>query len=337
MGFRIWSAFWKPASLFYCDFGPIGGTGYPTSLDMVQLNRQNARSASEKQALKDRDDAARVYNRATVKLLAEKRLLRPAARLKDCGDDFHKVVCKNDGTVIGYQRSHCGLDRLCPTCARIKRSELLKDVHEHIKIISDKPILGYSWRVLTLPVKTDGKYRRAANTALKGFSALWRTLLKGGKGLSTAAIVHLENGPKTGNVHLHCLYYGPWIDQAQLSDRWAKLTGSPVVHVQRVHERNLRDAAREALKYMTKFTEIDNAKLLDIWEANKGLNLLRRYGLFRKDCLEVFSGQLLKKREKREVTHVCPDCGESNYEFVLINDQGGRAPPLEILAGSVEW
>ena len=303
--------------------------GNITSLDIVQTNRQ-------KQDLDARDDRDKAYNQETVKVLLRKRLHDKASRISDCGYAFYDRACRNDGLIVGSVKSHCGQDRLCPTCARIRRSELLKEVHEHIKIISDKPILGYNWRILTLPVKTDGRYRRAANTALRGFSGLWRTLLKGGKGLSTAAIVHLENGPKTGNVHLHCLYYGPWIDQKELSDRWAKLTGSSVVHIQRVHQRKLRDAAREALKYMTKFMEIDNAKLVEIWEANKGLKLLRRYGLFRKDCLRAWSGQEVAAAPKEKGDPPCPLCGESNYDYLLVNDQGGRAPPLQILAGAVE-
>ena len=324
------------ASLFYWYFDMSEMIKHSTSLDIVQTNRHLPRPMHEKQDLDARDSRDKAYNQETVKVLLRKKLQEKASRVKDCGDAFYERACRNDGLIVGSVRSHCGQDRLCPTCARIRRKELLKDISGHLKIISSRPVSGFNWRILTLPVKTEGQYRKAAGMALRGFSKLWRGLLKGGRGLPTAAIIHLENAPQSGNVHLHCLYYGPYIKQENLSDRWAKLTGSFIVDIRKVKGKDLRAAAGETLKYMTKFTEVENAKLVELWEANKGLKLLRRYGLFRKDCLRAWSGQEVEVAPKEKEDPICPLCGCREYDYILVNDQGGRAPPLDRLAGSAE-
>ena len=330
---------WKSAGFFYWRFGMSEISKYTTSLDVVQPDKHLEVSSERRVDLDARDKEDYAYNQETVKVLLRKKLEGIAGRLKDCGDTFYKRTCRNDGLIVGSVKSHCGQDRLCPTCARIRRNELLEEVLEHIKIISSRPVSKYNWRILTLPVKTDGQYRRAAGVALRGFSKLWRGILKGGQGNPTAAFIHLENAPGTGNVHLHCLYYGPYIRQAVLSDRWAKLTGSFVVDIRAVKGRSIADlraAAREVIKYCTKFTAVNNGRLVELWEANKGRRLMMRYGLFRKNCLEAWSGQEIKVTSKEKEDPICPLCGCREYDYILVNDQGGRAPPFERLAGSVE-
>ena len=300
-------------------------------LDIVQTKRQNALPARQKQSLNNRDLSDREYNQDTAKLLRRMLYVKKAARLQSCGEVTYNKKCKNDGYVAGTIKNLCGEARICPTCARIRRQEVIADVSERMKIINNKPVMGFRWRLLTLTIKTEGCYREAAEMALKGFSRLWRGCLKGGRSLPTAAVIHLENAPKTGNVHLHGLYYGPYLTQYELSRRWLKITGSFVVHISDVRDADLRRATGEILKYMTKFAEVDNEQLVKLWQANKDLKLFRRFGLFRKDCLEKWSGEKVKDVEKEKEDPICPECGGRDYEKVLIDDQGGRAPPDEDL------
>lgn len=305
-------------------------------LDIVQTKRQKALSAQKKQSLDERDLIDRAYNQVTADLLLRGEHKEKAVRLKGCGEAFYSKKCRNDGFIAGSVKSFCGENRLCPTCARIRRQEILADISGLIKVINNRPVMGFRWRLLTLTIKTEGRYREAAETALKGFSQLWRGYLKGGRGLPTAAVVHLENAPQTGNVHLHGLFYGPYLNHFELSRRWAKITGSFIVHVKDVRGRDLRRAAGEVLKYMTKFTEVSNEKLVELWRANRRLKLLRRYGLLRKDCLEAWSGEAIVASTKEIKEPICPICGCQDYDYILVNDQGGRAPPLEKLGGFAE-
>ena len=52
--------------------------------------------------------------------------------------------------------------------------------------------------------------------------------------------------------------------------------------------------------------------------------------------MRAWSGREVEVAPKEKGVKPCPLCGESNYDYLLVNDQGGRAPPLQILAGAVE-
>ena len=308
---------------------------YNTSLETVQPNRQPAQYEPWQQ---DQDKQAQAYNANTANLLRQKGLRNIAERLESCGTVFGYWACRHDGTPGRMVKSFCGQDRLCPTCARIRRRRLIDEILQCAGRINSKPVAGFSWRTFTLPVKTDRNYRAAAKTALNAFSKLWRQgLFKGGAGQPVACLLHLENGPQTGNVHLHGLHYGPYVAQSELSVAWSKLTGSSVVDVRaavrsegkdvvgEVAEHQLRQAIAESVKYLTKFSECSNERLVELWESNKGLKLFRRYGLFRTDVLNRWVPVALVYVES-EPELVCAVCGRSHWAYVSLQS-AGRAPP----------
>ncbi len=94
----------------------------------------------------------------------------------------------------------------------------------------------------------------------------------------TGLVVAFEVGP-SGNVHAHCLYYGPFRRQEEMSAVWQKITGdSFVVWVRLIENRD--KAVREVTKYVVKLSEFDDGRLLDLYQALEPYRRVRTYGAF---------------------------------------------------------
>jgi hypothetical protein len=143
-----------------------------------------------------------------------------------------------------------------------------------------KDTLDYRWRFLTLTIKTCGRYRWAVKKFMEAFPKIWRkTLKKPG----VAAVRGVEFGPKNGNFHGHTAYFGPHIPKALIAEKWLELTGSYVVDIELVEEREggISGAVEETLKYITKFSEAEPEELEKYVDALRGVVVTQRYGLFR--------------------------------------------------------
>jgi hypothetical protein len=226
-------------------------------------------------------------------------------------------------------RYQCGEYRLCPMCAKRRSKELQNEIRPLIRQIEAKPIVGYKWRLFTLTIRTCGNQKEAVALALSAFSKLHRNKLKKPY---TAAIRSMEFGPETGNVHLHVLYYGPYVNQAELSEAWEGLTGAPVVDIRLVggHGQGLYGAVKEVLKYMTNFAKVgDKGLLVRCWLAGKGRRLVQRYGLlFGRTSLERWLGVVLPKPPAFKVVDItcCPICGSTDLTTVIPI----RGSPIEL-------
>ncbi len=56
-----------------------------------------------------------------------------------------------------------------------------------------------------------------------------------GKAPGSFALAAIEVGPQGGQIHIHALYWGPFIPQAELSREWARITGgNSVVYIREV-------------------------------------------------------------------------------------------------------
>ena len=197
--------------------------------------------------------------------------------------------------------------------------------------------LDYRWRLLTWTLKTDGRYTLAARKIIADSARLERSILSAP---GTALVRAVEFAPTNGNLHAHGLYYGPFLPETELSAKWMALTGSYVVDVEEVETRKggLSGAVEEVSKYMTDFSKVDPAKLLEYVEAMRGHRMVERYGLFRK---------VREKKPKKDpigmVQQVdggwdllydvprCPGCGSAEVVVVELIPPGdlqtGRAGP----------
>jgi len=113
---------------------------------------------------------------------------------------------------------------------------------------------GQPTRFITLTV--DPKYYSSPQERLLKLSWAWRTVVKRlrreHRGVELEYFAVVEATLK-GEPHLHILFRGPFIPQAQLSNYMSELIHSPIVDIRRV--KNTDAAVRYVAKYITKKPE----------------------------------------------------------------------------------
>jgi len=292
--------------------------------------RPSFNTLTNKSTSTDRIASYQRYNADTAQTLEKLSLnnSKTDQRLRDCGHIDATVRC-NNGHQVQIFRNQCREYRLCPACARRRSKELFGDVWPLINYLEAKPIVGYKWRLITLTTQTCN-HKEAVTLAISAFSKLWRNLLKRPY---VAGIRSLEFGPISGNVHIHLLYYGPFINQADLSQAWGNLTGAQVVDVRLAGNGGgigLKAAVKEVLKYMTNYNKVEDKELLvQCWLASKGRRLVQRYGLlYGRQSLEDWVGTVIPKRPAERVPDAtsCPVCGSTELTTVI----SLRGPPLSL-------
>lgn len=242
-------------------------------------------------------------------------------------------------------QTFCNMPKICPICARIERQQTVKEIRLYLQAIQKKPVHGSRLRHLVLPIKTSGSDEKSLRSAVERVWSAWRKLWRNDlKAPGAGAKVFVEVGSKNGNVHLHCLFYGKWIDQSHLSELWEKYTGdSSVVYVSQGDK-----AVAEVVKYVTKglihVEGEDNDELNQLvfnsWRAFYKINRRMSYGVFRKDCLEQWINRpviLPKREEPIETLEPCPVCKSDSLRYILGN-VFQRGPPtrpvLEVISRS---
>lgn len=222
----------------------------------------------------------------------------------------------------------CGL-RTCSDCAKVRAVRMSKKFEQIIACQSDRR--GWRMKMITFTVPTRGDYEGAVKKINEAMVTIWETFLRRDglgrpikskrKGVEVASgmISALEFGPKTGNVHVHCLYYGPWIDRDDLKNRWEKLTGAFIVDVRAAG----KGAVREVCKYFTKVGTAAVKDLMNFEAVMKGKRRFKTYGVFYDPELEAMAD------DESMAGMPCPSCGErgewvyeENFEAWLLRKFG---------------
>jgi hypothetical protein len=90
----------------------------------------------------------------------------------------------------------------------------------------------------------------------------------------------IEAGSSAGNVHLHAIYFGPRIEQEELSCKWERFTGSRVSWIEEF--RYGRDTSlRRITQYGLRSGKISPELKVDFFDATRRLRLVEKYGLFK--------------------------------------------------------
>lgn len=261
----------------------------------------------------------RRQNRRTARYLRSHGDEAVAARLELCGRLVGWKECAQ-GHRKGLWLWRCEKRGLCPICDGKHAKQLATRLQAYDGLLRKKPRTGYTWRALTLPVRTDGDIASAVDVALSAFSKLWKHRLGGRKkDEPVGAIRALEIAPQ-GNIHLHIGYYGPWIEQADLSTWWSEYTGgSYIVHVSK--KGSFQRVATEVLKYAAKPAETPTEALVGFWKALGRRPRVRTYGSMRKDVLSritgVDGGSIDNAVEGAEArVNACPECGDTHTLYI---------------------
>ena len=277
----------------------------------------------------------RLRNADFADFLVERGFGEQSKRLRECGSILGFWQCDGCGEPRKLQRTFCNQPKICGICARIERRKTIEEVDIYLKAIESRPRHGFHLRYITLPIKTEGYSEESLKNAIESiwvaFKKLWRNdLVAKGAG----AKVFLEVGPKNGNIHLHVLFYGPWIDQSKLSARWLKYTGtSSVVDIQ-----DGRGKTQEIVKYVCKGlkntegadTDFLNDLVFNSWRALHGKYRKMAYGIFRKNVLEAWIEHPVHvppKEEPLESIGPCLVCKSDSLRYILGN-VFQRGPPI---------
>ena len=137
----------------------------------------------------------------------------------------------------------------CPSCAKQKQ----RDIIERFDKFSGKD----TWRFLTLTLQNNNN-----NTSenLKNFSKYFNnfmtTIRKRYKGIKYLSVIEIG---KSGNVHAHILL-NKYIWQPIASGLWKKASGSPVVFIEKVYNKN--GCKKYVSKYVSKFQQFQDTNSL---------------------------------------------------------------------------
>jgi len=213
-----------------------------------------------------------------------------AERFLLCGKEA-KMYCSNCGsTRKAVWRCKA---RYCAECAAIEGKVQAIKVLERMKAI--KLERGNRVKEITLTVRTLGQYAAALKRISAGVSKLWRNFLwrdawgrrwkearKAGirwDACASGAILGIEFGPSTGNVHLHMLYIGPYLQKENLQVEWERVVKHGWTWI-RVAE-NLRAAVAETVKYFSHLKKLTGEQVIAFFLYLEGKRRIRSYGVLR--------------------------------------------------------
>lgn len=228
------------------------------------------------------------------------------------------VVCSDNPAHLSKAICPSCQLRTCPDCAHREASRLLARYLPTMQQYFDASYRpGWKFRkvVFTTGIGLfDGDVRQQVKDLYAAVRSTFESALKSLKTGSvaiadTGVLVAHEFGPNGRKLHFHCLYYGPWLDQAALADLWLKFTGWQIVHISGIGKTkeidNLEDAVSEVVKYTTKFWKREkNGRMIFVepeivpilHKVIEGTRRIRSWGLF----YDI---------QEPEEQAFCPDCG----------------------------
>lgn len=120
---------------------------------------------------------------------------------------------------------------------------------------------------------------------------------------------------KSGNLHFHCLVYGPVISQKALSLSWAEITTDSIV-VDIREAKKPDKAVKYILKYVAKPPALAGSRSIAAWALIiKGLRRISTYG--------ILYGSVSTKKEPSGIPFVCIFDGSALFFRGEVEDPGG--------------
>lgn len=221
-------------------------------------------------------------------------------KLSQCGKDtipFTCLECKEHFFVL----KRCDL-RICPTCSAYRAQALRVKYIPLIEAFMRKSKGKKRLAFLTLTTINKGLMPKPEEIRLHNLAVkkLVKALFEGG--LSA-------NELKGTYLHSHIVIFGHYVTQAEISRRWQKLTGCPIVWIEKVKGNSAR-ILNYVLKYITKPVTYPKDYLGAKWAAQylkafHGVRRIHTFGSF------YNAGTTLERKRFH-----CPIC---DSEFVVID------------------
>ena len=185
----------------------------------------------------------------------------------------------------------CKKHLLCPVCARLRAAKQVGKYAERVQVLKDQnPKLQLALLTLTVKNGHDLEERfRHLTESWKKYQKKRRNWIKKGTGFNELCKIdgavfsyEVTNKGNGWHPHLHAVVsLTDWIDQAQLSAEWEKITGdSKIVDVRRIKGDPV-EGFLEVFKYALKFSELDLDLNFQAYETLRGKRLQGSFGNFR--------------------------------------------------------
>ncbi|MBA7545819.1 hypothetical protein ES705_38197 [subsurface metagenome] len=239
------------------------------------------------------------YKQSLVVALRACKRDSDADQVAHCGEDFKVGKCLDCGAEPAFPVT-CG-HRLCPDCAA-RRGAILASEHEDmLKQLRYPKMLTLTFLSVVHLDKAYIKWARNCFRKLrrrKVMASCWGGIY------SFEATHSAEYG---WHLHIHSLIGSGYIDQADLSREWRKITGASIVDIRAVSGPDKWAAVKEVVKYPAKAASFlgEPALVNEFLLATERVNLAYGFGaLYRVRSCRHSEGKMR-----------CPVCGGSDIDF----------------------
>lgn len=231
-----------------------------------------------------------------VKMLWALGLHGKAVRLRNCGQIGRKVECCNAHSF--FRSFRCGL-RFCPSCGPANYRRLFER-HVRLKALV-KSRKGWVLACLDFTLLNTGKLPEA-DQIKRGNKAVRRVMksrLQSHKG--AGYIFCDEFGFDNTNLHMHGIYYGPWLSLKKLREDWFRETGDSFRVGLKLAHQGFERALWHMLKYVSKAPSNNPVHLARLEAAFNRVRRVHALGAFYNPDLPA---------EEPAGSQRCPHCEE---------------------------
>jgi hypothetical protein len=239
-----------------------------------------------------------------LEALEERGMGYEAWKLKTCCQTGRVLTCGSHQTFVLVR---CDL-RICDCCCE-RHGKRIK--HRYGQVIRDAVSQHYNHKYglkfLTLtkhnPEKITDPERlhHSIKRFLKDVRRLLNAVYPKKKGCGALAVLEVT---QNFTIHCHVIVYGPYVLQADLSERWADITGDSRI----VDIRQIKGKPKQALNYLFKYV----AKSASFEEADDYATYLAALrGVRRIHSFGVFYNFQIEEEDSEPL--VCPKCAKPLY------------------------
>jgi Replication protein. len=270
-------------------------------------------------SLLDTCDQVGIFHKTLVRALELCGRGGEAYSVAGCCQDFRVGKCQSCGAAPAYPLT-CS-HRLCPSCAARRGARLVAEHQDLLRQLHYPKMLTLTFLSVKELDRHFIRWARGCFTKLrhrKVFESCWGGIY------SFETTWSAEFG---WHLHIHALIGSGYIDQANLSKAWQKISGAVVVDIRSVKGKDKWGAVREVVKYPTKAaTYLGNAALVDEFlKATQGVNLAYGFGAMYR----------VKTRAHARDKMRCPLCGNQGISFK--GGYGFYVPRVAVLRVKGGW
>ncbi len=231
-------------------------------------------------------------------LFNERGLSKVAERIENCGKNEFYLQCLNCESYT-KNKQYCK-NKLCHECMKMRSIKFMELFTPYLESFGKIKFLTLTTKNLQAITKSD--YRHLTLYFNSFTKRLRRLGYKFNKGIIVKETTEKGNG---FHLHMHILYDGSYIPQAELSKIWNEVTkDSKIVHILQ-----WRGNAEGAIKYLSKYvtkghTIFSSDALVDYFVSTKHIRMIQTFG-------ENFIVSKIIHRK------VCQSCNSIEWRFIF--------------------